>query len=489
MKLRGYRIELAEIEAVLRQHQEVRDSVVVLQEDSLSAGPYLVGYVVPRKLPMPPDMNIQDFLRERLPAYMVPSRFVYLKFLPLTANGKVNRHQLATAHLKEGKTTPSLVELDGPSRTIVQPRDAIEWQLLQIWEDILQIQAQIQPLSVIDDFFKLGGHSLLAVRLMSRIAKHFGQSLDLATLFRSPTIAQLAVILRQQIPSKEDSPLVPIQPQGTRPPFFCVPPGGGTAFCYANLARRLGTDQPFYGLHTPDLSNTEEGLETVEEIAAYYLVALQTMQPQGPYLLGGWSAGGIIAFEMAQQLQKQGHDVRVLAIIDSHLPDAHTRAKALEEKIDLGDTGVAKELIHHFKIAVPDDFDQREPDEQLSYATDQAKKMQAIPVDASLELVRRYTHTGMLNKQIVHSYLPQSYQQQIDYFASHDSEKPLEVLDKREEARGKSVQKDQLHSWHELAKGGMTVHLVPGDHQTLVEEPHVQGLAKALKQCLARRLG
>ena len=194
MKLRGYRIELAEIEAVLRQHPQVRDSAVILQEDL----PQLVGYIVPRKQSVAVDMHLGDFLRQHLPEYMVPSTFVSLKFLPLTANGKVNRNHLRrdsalrlsehlSAHLSdplpENHTLVPLIELDNPARTVVQPRDITEWHLLQIWEEILQRQ----PLSVLDNFFQLGGHSLLAVRLMSHIAKRFERDLPLATLFQHPT--------------------------------------------------------------------------------------------------------------------------------------------------------------------------------------------------------------------------------------------------------------------------------------------------------------
>jgi amino acid adenylation domain-containing protein len=479
VKLRGYRIELAEIEVLLRQHPNVHDSAVVLHEN-LPGVPHLIGFIVPQKLPVPTKKDLQDFLRQYLPEYMVPPTFVYLKFLPLTANGKVDRHQLITPERDKNNRLSFLIDLTSESRIIMQPRDTFEMQLLQIWEDILERQ----PISIFDDFFNLGGHSLLAVRLISRLSRQFKQNLDLATLFQHPTIAQLAVVLRQQTTSEETIPLVAIQPQGSRPPFFCVHPAGGTAFCYINLARCLGPDQPFYGLQTPDQSHTGKALGTVEEMATHYLVALQRVQPRGPYLLGGWSAGGIIAFEIAQQLQRQGNEVGVLAIIDSSMPNSQMRAKAIEEEIDLGDAGVIKELLHHFKITVPDDFYQCELDEQLHYVTEQAKKANAIPIDTSLELVRRYTHIMMLNKHITHYYAPQSYPNKIDYFASCDSMEQTTVLSEREDKVGTARQQDRLQSWCELAKGGLEVHLIPGNHLDIVEEPNVQVLAKVLRGCI-----
>ena len=492
VKLRGYRIELAEIEAVLRQHPQVRDSAVILQEDLAQ----LVGYVVPRKQPVSVDMHLGDFLCKHLPEYMVPPTFIYLKFLPLTANGKVNRDSLTRrdsalrlsdrlpAHPSENHTLVPLIELDNQARTVVQPRDTTEWHLLQIWEEILQRQ----PLSVLDNFFQLGGHSLLAVRLMSHIAKRFERDLPLTTLFQHPTVATLASVLRQDLAFEERTPLVAIHTQGTRPPLFCVHPAGGTAFCYVNLARRLGPDQPFYGLHAPDLSGRENKWGTVEAIAAHYLAALQTVQSQGPYLLGGWSAGGIIAFEMAQQLQRQGQEVGLLALLDTSPPSVQMREKALEENVDLGDGGVAKELIHHFKITTPDDFDQREPEEQLVYALAQTKKIHAMPEDTSIELARRSVRTIMLVKHIVHLYVAKAYPHHIDYLAGTQRD-PIPDASLEQTAssdKGEERADRRLQRWRELATGGMDVHLVPGDHQTLVEEPHVQGLAQALRQCIDR---
>jgi thioesterase domain-containing protein len=329
---------------------------------------------------------------------------------------------------------------------------------------------------------------------MSHIAKRFERDLPLATLFQHPTVATLAVVLRQELAFEEPTPLTAIHKQGSRPPFFCVHPAGGTAFCYVNLARRLGPDQPFYGLHAPDISGREGEWGTVEAIATHYLAALQTVQPQGPYLLGGWSAGGILAFEIAQQLQQQGQVVDLLALLDTSPPSVQLREDTLEEEVDLGDVGVAKELIHHFRLTTPEDFDQREPEEQLVYALAQAKKMHGIPADTSIELARRYIRTSMLMKHIVHLYVAKSYPYRIDYFASTqrgpiptgDLEQ-TEPLDEGEELADRRVQ-----CWRELATGGMEVHLVPGDHLTLIEEPYVQGLANELGACIDRvceRLG
>ncbi|BCL83218.1 non-ribosomal peptide synthetase [Ktedonobacteria bacterium brp13] len=487
VKLRGYRIELGEIEVALRQHAEVRDGVVVLRED-VSGEPQLVGYVVLRHLPIPTDLNLRSFMQERLPDYMVPSAFVYLKFLPLTANGKIDRRQLLAGKGEDVNAATSLIDASSPLRTIIQPRDALEMQLLQIWEDTLPLR----PISVLDNFFDIGGHSLLAVRLMSHIAERLERNLDLTVLFQHPTIAALAVVLRQQAIPKNEPLLAAIQTQGSRIPFFCVHPAGGTAFRYVNLARCLGPDQPFYGLHSPfgiDVEGTELIVgETLEEIAAHYIEAIQTVQPQGPYLLGGWSLGGVIAFEMAQQLQRQGHEIGVLAIFDSVIADPQSRQKAIEEVIDLSDAGVVKDFISAAGIKVPDDFYQWEIGEQLKYVVAQAKEEHIIPEDSSIDLVRVFTRIRIMTKHVVHVYDAEYYTGKIDYFLSGslsgDFNEYGEYLDRTEDVTEHGAEPKRLQQWRELAKGDMAVHHVTGRHVEIMDEPHVQVVAHELEKCI-----
>jgi thioesterase domain-containing protein len=219
-------------------------------------------------------------------------------------------------------------------------------------------------------------------------------------------------------------------------------------------------------------------------MAARYIAAIQTLQPQGPYLLGGWSLGGVIAFEMAQQLQRQGHEVAVLAIIDSAISTPQERDDALARTMDLSDAGVVREFTRIAKIPVPDDFAQRTLEEQLSYATEQAKAAHVIPADTSVDLVRIYTRIRIMTKYITHIYTGSDYTDKIDYFLSDD----LETLDDAEGvAEGNTngfVETRRLRRWHELARGGLEIHHVPGNHSEMLEEPNVEVLAKALKQCI-----
>ncbi|HYN80431.1 MAG TPA: AMP-binding protein, partial [Gemmatimonadaceae bacterium] len=271
VKIRGFRIELGEIEVALLQHPAIEQVVVVAREDE-PGDKRLVAYVVAQegpaptvseiisrmkgkvpqhlmadadvqKAPLPDVSELRGFLKEKLPEYMVPSAFVMLHELPLTPNGKVDRRALPVPDQER----PEL------ERAFLAPRDTLELQLTKMWEKVLGVE----PIGVKDNFFDLGGHSLLAVRLFAQIEKSFGRNLPLATLFQAPTIEQLADILRQQGWTSRWSSLVPIQPGGSKPPFYCMHAGGGQVFFYRDLAHRLGPDQPFYGLQIRTLNGVQ----------------------------------------------------------------------------------------------------------------------------------------------------------------------------------------------------------------------------------------
>ncbi|HVQ39350.1 MAG TPA: amino acid adenylation domain-containing protein, partial [Pyrinomonadaceae bacterium] len=305
VKVRGYRIELGEIEAVLLRHEGVNAAVVVAREEA-GGEKRLVGYVV---LAVNADeqtavsvAGLREYLAERLPSYMVPA-LVLLEELPLTPNGKVDRRLLLGS-----------LDVAGSPRTFVAPRTFAELQLVRMWEDILGLE----QVGVHDNFFELGGHSLLAARLMSRIRRETGKDLPLALLFKAQTVEQLAGHLRDQS-SVHTGPLVKLQ-DGTGRPFFCVHPVGGNVLCYAELARALGADQTFYGIQSPAPEDLNESPRSIQQMARSYLEAILTVQSQGPYLLGGWSMGGLIAFEMARALERKGEVVSLLALVDPTPP-------------------------------------------------------------------------------------------------------------------------------------------------------------------------
>ena len=323
VKLRGFRIELEEIEAVLRQHSSVQEAVAVVREDTprvpspestlghaegFRTDKRLVAYVVSVQEQVPTVEELRHFLKEKLPDYALPSAIVLIEALPLTSNGKVDRQALPAPGQASFKR----------EGTYAAPQDAMERQLIKIWEETLNIR----PIGVNDNFFELGGHSLLAVRLFAQMEKVFGRRLPVVTLFQAPTVKQLADVLRQEGWPVPPSSLVAIQPNGSRPPFFCVHGMGGGVLDYADLAQQLGSDQPFYGLQDRGLNGNHEPFTRIEDMAAQYIMEIQILQPEGPYYLGGYCYGGTVAFEMARQLQRQGQQVALLAIMDNSPPNS-----------------------------------------------------------------------------------------------------------------------------------------------------------------------
>jgi amino acid adenylation domain-containing protein len=302
VKIRGHRVELAEIEAALRRHPAVRQCVVIAQTDDVG-DKRLIGYVVPADASVAQD-DLRRHVGEKLPSFMVPSHLMILDALPLTPHGKIDRQALPCpdAHVITAE--------------VVAPRDPLELQLTKIWEDVLNVR----PIGIRDTFFDLGGHSLLAVKLFDRIAKATGQTLPLATLFQCPTIEHLAGALRERNWSPAWQSLIPVQPGGSKPPLFLVPPAAGSVLRFAELAKHLGQDQPVYGLEPLGHDDRHRPLDRVEDMASWYLKEIRELQPTGPYRLAGICFGGLVAWEMALQLRQQGEDVSLVAMLDTGAP-------------------------------------------------------------------------------------------------------------------------------------------------------------------------
>ena len=310
IKIRGFRVELGEIEAALAKHSGVRECAV--KSLGARAGETrLVAYFTSASKRHLKTNQLRAFLEERLPEYMVPSTFVQMEALPLTRNGKIDRHALPEPDRGRPDT----------GKKYASPRDAVELELTKIWESVLGVE----PIGIEDRFFDLGGHSLLAVRVVARIEKAFGKKLPLVAIFVAPTIEKLAARIRDEMRGDGTAPetsVVALQPKGARPPIFFVHgAGGGMFWGYVNLARRLGSDQPSFGLSSRGLDGRAE-FGTIEEMAAQYINDLRAVQPRGPYYLGGYCFGGNVAYEMARQLDAQGEKVALLALLNCAPPNS-----------------------------------------------------------------------------------------------------------------------------------------------------------------------
>ena len=456
VKIRGYRIELGEIEAVLRESPDISGAVVAAYE----VGPgdtRLVGYYVTRD-DATRVSDLRAWCGRKLPTDMVPTLWVKLDAIPLTPNGKTDRKALPA---------PGVSSSDGAEGP-VPPRDALEADLVRIWQEVLGVSVG----SVRESFFDLGGHSLLATRLFARIEKATGVTLPLSTLLEVPTVEHLATCIRERRegPSfanslaKPFSFLVEIKRHGTRPPLFCVAGAGGNVLNLHDLAQHLPEDRPFYGIQAAGVDGRTRPRESIEEMAEEYLLELRVRQPSGPYYLSGYCGGGIVAYEMAQRLLAANERVAFLGLIDLHRPGltiSHNRLRAwggLLVRFDV--SGILQRA--------------REKAQRDSEFTSRVLRVRyhlargnVIPYD----LRDHYLTDSFL--KAVERYKLRPYPGMITVFRASEGNQFFTNV-------GPGL------GWETLAMGGLEHHEVLGSHHSLTREPHVQVLASKLSGALQR---
>ncbi|SIO66447.1 amino acid adenylation domain-containing protein [Singulisphaera sp. GP187] len=443
VKIRGFRIELGEIDAILSRHPAVRRALTLAHEDE-SGKLRLVSYVVPvhdKRANIPPATTASDFRRylaERLPGQMVPSAFVIQKAFPLTPNGKIDRSALPPPGNPIGRETVPQVE----------PRTDLERKLASVWESIFEFR----PIGIDDDFFALGGHSLLASRLAATVAREFGQRLALATVIRAPTIRLMSSHLSK--PTRRSSSLVEVQPEGPRPPFFCLPGWTGVvdgmgALSLRSLAELLGPDQPMLTFQSKDSGPAVMARSRLEDLAAMFVEDLLDRHPRGPYHLGGYSHGAHLAFEMACQLRAAGHPIGLLALIDMWGVGFPTRLSRLGRLRKLRLAEVRDRIL---AIA-------QAPLREINNALGTAAHERDTPSQPFEDMVE--TYRGSLWKQRFPG-------QAILFRASYSVAKP-----------GFSFS-DPYNGCRTLADE-VVVHRVPGDHVTIMRKPNIQALATGLR--------
>jgi len=437
VKIRGNRVDLPEIEAALTATQGVREAVVLPREDRLG-GQHLTAFVVPDVQPGPTASALRAALAERLPSFMVPSAFVLMDALPKLPGGKVDR--LALPHPAGGRP-----ELANP---YVRADSVREELLAALWADVLDVG----PVGIHDDFLELGGDSLLAASLIARVQSAFQRRIPMATLAQAPTVAKMAALLEDEAFAPNTSCLVPLQPEGSRTPFFCVHGIGGSAFGFLALARELAPDQPFFGLEAPGWGGEDSPLGSLEAMAAQYIAEVRTVQPRGPYCLGAYSWGGHVAFEMAQQLHAQGEEVRLLALLDCRsIPAPHLENPLLR---------VARRAVQSCREALRLAPLLLHPSALRHHLSERTRVAEA----SGRPFIEG--HHAALGKR----YKPSPYPGPITLFRCIDGK-----------AAGAS---DMQDGWGKLSEAGVQVHAVRGSHLTLLGKPYVEGLAEQLDACL-----
>lgn len=342
-------------------------------------------------------------------------------------------------------------------------------QLARIWEELLGVPS----IGFDENYFDLGGDSSLAVQLFAQIEKVFRVKLPLATLFEAPTIEELARILRPETARSGWSSLVTIQPAGSRPPLFCMHPHGGNVLIYRDLSRYLGSDQPFYGLQSQGLDGRCPPLTRIEDMAAQYVKEIRTVQPHGPYFLGGYCLGGAIAFEVAQQLRAKGEQIALLALFDTMNCSKLRPPSIWDETYQICQRSA-------FHVA---NFLSLDSESRAHFFSEKMNALRSrLPVWGSMLLSRfpinsRETvsesrvlgEIWQANERAYLNYIPQPY--------------PGKVTDFRPLKQYRGLHNPDL-KWDRLAEGGQEVVVLPVNAPSMLFEPFVKHLAAALRRSM-----
>ena len=468
VKVRGFRVELAEIESVLLRHASVQNCAVVARRDRTGTN-QLTAYIVLREpasatnIQAQVEAELRRYLASLLPDYMTPSAFLLLPKLPLSQNGKVDRGALPPP------STPGAATDDEQP-----PRNALEQQLQQIWQEVLCVR---RP-GIRQNFFSLGGHSLLAVRLVARIEKQLNRSVAVAMVFQHPTIELLAAALENETTASTGPTLVPLQPEGTRAPLvFVHGAGGGMLWGYANLARHLGADRPVLAFQPGTLDETQ-GLLTIEDLAASYISCLRKFQPTGPYYLGGYCFGGVVAYEIARQLCEAGDEVAFLVLINSAPPNSsysHPQldfplawkfARNAAWRIFDAVQSPGKWAAH---LAFKARGRLRTWRERLGSST--SYDPQADQWLESLSVTDEELPLWQAHARALLRYHPKPYPGRLSLFRSPGHPWYCSF--------------DSAFGWADLAQDGVSVTIVSGAHETILRPPSVEIVAQHLRKALS----
>lgn len=472
VKVRGFRVELAEVEiAIARIAEEqpgIREAAVVARRRD-GADAFLAAFLVGDQAAVDLD-EVRSRLRTALPDYMVPSHIQWLPRLPLTPSGKRDDALLRR------------MPLAAPATEAAPPGDEHERALVGILSELLELPS----LGVRDNFFDLGGTSLTAMRLVMTIEQRYGVSVPLSAFVAAPTVSGLAEFLRAGESAAEFDPVVPIRSTGDKPPLFLVHPLGGHVLCYVRLAHHLPHDQPVYALQAAGTVPGTEPLSSVPELADSYLKAMRRACPEGPYVIGGWSFGGFIAFEMARQLRRADPGaLQGTVLIDpifvkqGERPDVADHS-LLEwffwELLWTGRDGTAP------VVPLPDGLAE---DATFGFIVEHAMRAGVLPAGSSPATVRRLFGMFKAHWQAILSYQPGPGEQDLVLLRA-DAELPQILRPMHSAAR--TLHQDPTNGWAELTTGHLQVVGVPGDHLVLLEEPHVNVVAHMVAEAVAGRL-
>ncbi len=445
VKIRGFRIEPGEIESLIKEQDYIADCVVTAyaleQTDNR-----LIAYIVPATKSDGQLSTLKHVLQDTLPDYMVPSQFITLDALPLTPNGKVDMRALPKP---EFESTASKTEF-------LQAETTIQARLVKIWEQLLKTK----PIGIRDNFFDLGGNSLLAMQLITQIEKQFGKEVELVALFRNPTIEHLANELDSGSKRESSAKIIEMHPGTDGPPLYFIHPSGGSIHHYAELAKHMPDGQPFYGIQAQGMNDKDAIQTTIEEMASTYINLILEKQPQGPYYIGSYSFGVVVAYEMAQQLQTLGHEVKALIQLD--------QTPEIDDDIHADDAEMLSKLFKRYFTLDVEYLRSLDKDDMFKFVFKKAKKAKIIPRFIKLKQFSHYILINQTQTQAWLRYKMLPYDGDMILFRS---------------AENRAQGPDDM-GWGKFVKGKIHIIDVDGDHLSMLKEPNVQKVAKGIIKIL-----
>lgn len=451
IKVRGYRIEPGEIEAVLRQGPAVVDAAVMHRKD-VTGIEYIVAYVTGTDGAVIDPERLRAICGRLLPAYMMPSQIMVLNEMPLTPHGKIDR----TALPEPGRIVATM------GNEFIGPRTDTERALVTIWERVLRRS----PVGIRDDFFSLGGHSLLALRLLGEVEQCFGCAFPLLTFFQHPTIEVLATLIESNIPGVASSTLVELRHGEDEPPLILVHPTGGSVHWYMDLVHELHSPRSVFGLQAAGLDAEEEPDASIETMVTRYAAAVRAHHPPGPVVVAGWSLGVIVAYALAVRLLQTGYDVMMLGVLDQG-PEPPVRH-------DPADSAELLEDIFGTPLGIDATYLRTMPEEdRYMYVLRLARKKGLVPVTVRRKQFMRYLRLNQIEGHAWRGYKPEPYPGRITLFRSEESGNENGIV----------------NGWGLLARDGVEVVDVPGDHLSMMHPPHVRILAARLDEAMAAAYG
>lgn len=452
VKVRGYRIELGEIEAALLAINGIKSAIVIAEND------ILIAFIETNHKSANEQGQIRLWRNElaaQLPSFMVPHDFNILEKLPTTLSGKIDRKALL--NYKSNQITE-----------YTKPRNESEKIVETIWKESLNRE----KIDVFSNFFEIGGHSLIAVRVMNKIQQQTGKKLPLSALFEHSTIEQLAKLIDADIEIYSEF-LVPIKPNGTKPPLFMVHGAGLNILNFKHVISNFDNDQPVYGIQGIGPNGFDNWFESIEEMAACYIESIMKINPNGPYALAGFSFGGVVAFEMAQQLEQKGEKVSIIALLDSYVDSSYYYAPYWQKKLiriyaaNYRRCDYLMEMLTSWKA-----FKKRSLAKKVHLLKTYFGQKDILTEQEELAIKEFTVANGMVTKIVDRYHLkPQNFE--VDLFRAEDD---LEY------------KLDSTHmGWKKATTKGVNIHNVPGNHLSIVDPPNDKFLARMIQNILDER--